>query len=119
MKRFIPIILLPILFACGKKEEQAPMPSPSPQPAVQPAPPAPAEAAQAPAVATPAPKPAVPAGGKAKPSTAKYAVVKGDTLYSIARKQGVNYHDLAKWNNIQDPNQLRVGQELSLTAPGT
>jgi LysM repeat protein len=29
----------------------------------------------------------------------------------------MNYNDLAKWNNIKNPGQIRVGQELKLTAP--
>jgi lipoprotein NlpD len=55
---------------------------------------------------------------KAKPTDGKYIVAKGDTLYSIAKKNGVNYRDLARWNKIKDPRRLRVGQELRLTAPG-
>ncbi|GHV56555.1 peptidoglycan-binding protein [Synergistales bacterium] len=46
-----------------------------------------------------------------------YRVSRGDSLWIIARKiygEGSNWTLLAKINNLQDPNMLRVGQELSL-----
>ncbi|MCG8395594.1 N-acetylmuramoyl-L-alanine amidase [Bacillus atrophaeus] len=46
-----------------------------------------------------------------------YTVQKGDTLSAIARKFGVSVADLQKWNNIQDPNLIRVGQVLIVSAP--
>lgn len=44
----------------------------------------------------------------------RYAVVKGDTLYSIAFRYGLDYHALAKINNIEPPYNLAVGQVLVL-----
>lgn len=49
----------------------------------------------------------------------KYTVVKGDTLYEIAKKNNLNYRELAEWNRIKDPRRLRVGQEIRLRAPGS
>lgn len=46
-----------------------------------------------------------------------YVVGKGDTLWDIAEKNGINHGDLAKWNNVNDPRELQVGRKLSLTAP--
>ena len=46
-----------------------------------------------------------------------YVVERGDTLWSIAEKNGINHGDLATWNNVSDPRELRVGQELMLSAP--
>jgi len=46
-----------------------------------------------------------------------YTVKKGDTLYSIALEQGVNYRDLAAWNYIDDPARIRVGQQLRVRPP--
>lgn len=46
-----------------------------------------------------------------------YAVQKGDTLYSIAFQHGLDRRELAAWNNIENPNLLRIGDNLRLTAP--
>jgi lipoprotein NlpD len=46
-----------------------------------------------------------------------YIVKRGDTLYSIALDHGVEYRDVARWNNLDDPSRLRIGQELRMTAP--
>ena len=44
----------------------------------------------------------------------RYAVVKGDTLYSIAFRYGLDYHALAQINKIDPPYNLSVGQILQL-----
>jgi lipoprotein NlpD len=46
-----------------------------------------------------------------------YTVRQGETLYSIAQQNGVDYRELASWNNITDPSKLSVGQVLRLTPP--
>ncbi|MHA6203877.1 peptidoglycan DD-metalloendopeptidase family protein [Dyella soli] len=43
-----------------------------------------------------------------------YKVGKGDTLYSIAFRNGVDFRDLASWNNIAAPYTIWPGQELKL-----
>jgi lipoprotein NlpD len=43
-----------------------------------------------------------------------YRVNKGDTLYSIAFRNGVDFRDLANWNNIATPYTIWPGQELKL-----
>jgi lipoprotein NlpD len=43
-------------------------------------------------------------------------VVPGDTLYSIARHQGVDLAHLMRWNNISDSRHLVVGQVLRLSS---
>ncbi|WP_130618635.1 peptidoglycan DD-metalloendopeptidase family protein [Dyella amyloliquefaciens] len=43
-----------------------------------------------------------------------YKVAKGDTLYSIAFRNGVDFRDLASWNNIDAPYTIWPGQELKL-----
>ncbi|TSA00463.1 MAG: LysM peptidoglycan-binding domain-containing protein [Rhodocyclaceae bacterium] len=44
-----------------------------------------------------------------------YTVKKGDTLYSIALDHGQDYKDVAAWNNLDNPNRIRVGQQLRVT----
>ena len=46
-----------------------------------------------------------------------YRVMRGDTLYAIAFKHGVDYRDLAAWNGIAAPYTIFVGRELRLSAP--
>jgi lipoprotein NlpD len=47
-----------------------------------------------------------------------YTVKRGDTLYSIALDHGVDYRELIAWNKLDNPNRIRVGQALQVTAPG-
>jgi lipoprotein NlpD len=46
-----------------------------------------------------------------------YTVKKGDTLYSIALDNGQDYKDVAGWNNLENPNLIKVGQQLRVTLP--
>ena len=51
--------------------------------------------------------------GNAKSGKAKYHVVKkGDTLYSLARKNGTSVHALCKMNRIKESGTLRLGQRI-------
>jgi lipoprotein NlpD len=60
-----------------------------------------------------------PAGPAAKINEGSYRVVRGDTLYAIAFKRGLDYRDVASWNGIAPPYTILVGQELRLTpSPG-
>jgi lipoprotein NlpD len=49
---------------------------------------------------------------------ATYTVKSGDTLYKIALDNGLDYRELAAWNNIENVNLIRVGQVLRLSPPG-
>ena len=53
----------------------------------------------------------------AQPTGKVYTVRKGDTLFGIAREQGVNSRDLAAWNNLDNSNRIAVGQVLRLSPP--
>lgn len=46
-----------------------------------------------------------------------YTVKKGDTLYRIALDHGQNYRDLVTWNNLADPNDIKVDQVLRVSPP--
>jgi lipoprotein NlpD len=43
-----------------------------------------------------------------------HVVQKGDTLYAIAFNYGLDPHELAELNAIQDPNLIQVGQQINL-----
>lgn len=49
-------------------------------------------------------------------SVESYIVVAGDTLSAIATKYNTTYQELAKINNISDPNSIYVGQIIQLKA---
>jgi lipoprotein NlpD len=46
-----------------------------------------------------------------------YTVRKGDTLIRIAFDRGLNYRELAAWNNLSNPDDIKVDQVLRLTPP--
>ncbi|MDX3905375.1 MAG: peptidoglycan DD-metalloendopeptidase family protein [Pigmentiphaga sp.] len=48
-----------------------------------------------------------------------YVVKRGDTLVRIALDHGQDWRDIAQWNNLDDPNQLRPGQVLRVVRPGS
>jgi LysM repeat protein len=52
------------------------------------------------------------------PPPGYYRVKPGDTLYRIALENGQNYHDIATWNNLTNPNQIEVGQLMRVAPPG-
>lgn len=58
-------------------------------------------------VATPLPVP---------PAGPIYTVRQGDTLFSIAKAHGLDYREVAAWNNV-DPASIKTGQQLRLTPP--
>ena len=41
-----------------------------------------------------------------------YTVRKGDTLYGIALAFGQNWRDIASWNNLSDPDKIKIGEKL-------
>ena len=53
----------------------------------------------------------------ATPPPATYTVKRGDTLYSIALELGIDYRELARWNQLDDTAKIRVGQALRIV-PG-
>jgi LysM repeat protein len=62
-----------------------------------------------------APGPGTPDAG----ATRTYLVKAGDTLSQIARDNSVSVDSLMRANNISDPRQLRVGQELKIPPANT
>lgn len=82
--------------------------------------PAPAPAAQ-PAAAPPvvaAVEPARPLPGAEQAGRPGYYTVRpGDTLIRIALDSGQNWRDLVRWNSIENPNLIEVGQVLRVAPP--
>jgi len=46
-----------------------------------------------------------------------YVVQTGDTLYSIALAFAQDFRDIARWNGLDDPTHIGVGQSLRVVAP--
>ncbi|AKJ28895.1 peptidoglycan DD-metalloendopeptidase family protein [Caldimonas brevitalea] len=47
-----------------------------------------------------------------------YTVKPGDTLIRVGLESGQNWRDIMRWNNIDNPNILEVGQVLRVVPPG-
>jgi len=105
LKALAAVALIVLVAACATRQP-APVEdrTPRPPPLVVPAPSA-AETVEA--------KPAPEADWR--PPT--YVVKRGDTLYQIALDHGLDYRELAGWNNIENVNVIRVGQVLRLASP--
>jgi lipoprotein NlpD len=75
----------------------------------------------------PAPKNTPPAVSQSEPTKAAsmaepnkpgyYTVKPGDTLIRIGLDHGQNWRDIIRWNNIENPNVIDVGQVLKITPP--
>ncbi len=48
-----------------------------------------------------------------------YTVRPGDTLIRIALDHGQNWRDLVRWNSLENPNVIEVGQVLRVSTPGS
>jgi len=48
-----------------------------------------------------------------------YTIKPGDTLIRVGLETGQNARDIARWNNIDNPNSLEVGQVIRVAPPGT
>ncbi|TXI90573.1 MAG: LysM peptidoglycan-binding domain-containing protein [Burkholderiaceae bacterium] len=46
-----------------------------------------------------------------------YTVKRGDTLLRIAFELGLNYRDIVAWNNLSNPNDIKVDQVLYVGPP--
>ena len=46
-----------------------------------------------------------------------YTVKPGDTLIRIGLDSGQNWRDISRWNSMDNPNQIEVGQVLRVTPP--
>lgn len=93
---------LALLAACASTEQAAPVESRTPG--------APARASVEEAAAPQAPS---------LPRPGYHIVKRGETLYSISLENGQDYREVARWNGIDNPSLIQVGQELRVTPPET
>jgi lipoprotein NlpD len=102
VKRWLPVAVLLMAAGCATR---------SPAPVV--------ERVEPPVAAAPvAPPPVVEAPKPVEKPIPTHIVKRGETLVSIALQYGLDYRELAAWNNITNLNALGVGQVLVLAAPG-
>jgi lipoprotein NlpD len=101
------IALVALLAACASPNHRAPVEE---RPAVVRAP---APAASAPEAVKP-PPPGIENLGK----PGYYQVKPGDTLIRVGLETGQNWRDIAKWNGIDNPNVIEVGQVIRVAPPG-
>jgi lipoprotein NlpD len=67
------------------------------------------------AVKSEAPRPVTP---QIAPSTnGLHTIQRGDTLYAIAFANGLDYREIAIWNQLESADRILVGQVLRLTPP--
>ncbi len=97
LERGLCVVALSVLAACSTRMDQAPVVDRTGAPLST-------EAAQA--------------AQNGPPPPGYYRVKPGDTLYRIALENGQNYHDIAAWNNMTNPNQIEVGQLVRVAPPG-
>ncbi|MET0517830.1 MAG: peptidoglycan DD-metalloendopeptidase family protein [Burkholderiaceae bacterium] len=102
-----------ILAGCGTSLHRAPVEDRPLGSASKPQ--APGNAASTPAAPGEA-KPLPGAENAGKPGY--YTVKPGDTLIRIALDNGQNWRDVVKWNNLDKPNLIEVGQVLRVVQPG-
>ena len=102
-----------LLSACGTSLHQAPVEDRNP-----PAPRAAASAPAAAASAASAPEVKLPPGAENAGKPGYYTVKPGDALIRIALDNGQSWRDVAKWNSLENPNRIEVGQVLRVVPPG-
>ena len=61
---------------------------------------------------------ALPSGSENAGKPGYYTVRPQDTLVRIALDNGQNWKDLARWNGLENPNLIEVGQVLRVVPPG-
>jgi len=86
----------------GRAVQHAPAPAPAP---------APAAVVELPKSA------AVPMGDPNAGKPGYYTVKQGDTLIRIGLESGQGYRDIARWNALENPNRIEIGQVLRVVPP--
>ncbi|MDQ2778232.1 MAG: LysM peptidoglycan-binding domain-containing protein, partial [Pseudomonadota bacterium] len=112
----IATLLLAMLVGCASPRHRAPVEDRSP--AARESVPMP------PPVMPPASIPAAEPSGKPLPGIENagkpgyYTVKRGDTLFKVAQTNGQGWRDIARWNNLENPSSIEIGQVLRIVPPG-
>jgi len=110
------VLAASLLAGCALTPNRAPVEDRNP--AVKSAAAAPAVAASGAASAPAADAGKLPPGAENAGKPGYYTVKTSDTLIKIGLETGQNPKDLAKWNNLENPNIIEVGQVLRVVPPG-
>ncbi|MBL8351013.1 MAG: peptidoglycan DD-metalloendopeptidase family protein [Burkholderiaceae bacterium] len=106
-------VLALMLAGCGSKPTKAPVEDRRPPKAAEPAA---AASKPAPPVSSETPKPLP--GAENAGRAGYYTVKPGDTMIRIGLENGQNWRDIVRWNGIENPNLIEVGQVLRVVPPG-
>jgi len=117
------VLLVAVLAGCASTQNKAPVEDRKP-PAAKPAARAPG-AANGTAAAPADPGAATAPADGAKPlrgienagKPGYYTVKPGDTLIRIGLENGQNWRDIVRWNNIDNPNLIEVGEVMRVVPP--
>jgi len=108
LNRFVPLVLAALVASCAKPRIPAPVEernvSNRQVPAIPPA-------------ASVPPEPVKTPSGENSGKPGFYTVKPGDTMIRIGLETGQNWKDLVKWNNLDKPNLIEVGQVLRVAPP--
>jgi lipoprotein NlpD len=114
------LLALAVLAGCASPTYRAPVEDrkPSARPAVVQSAPSAAPAANASSTTTGETTPAKPLPGAENAGKPGYYTVKpGETLIRISLDNGQNWRDVARWNGLENPNVIEVGQVLRVVTP--
>jgi lipoprotein NlpD len=98
-----------ILVGCASPRHHAPVEDRAANRGTDPAPAAAASAEE--------PRP-LPPGAENAGKPGYYSVKPGDTLIRVGLETGQNWRDIMRWNNLDNPNVIEVGQVLRVVPPG-
>lgn len=110
----IAVTVVTLLAACSTPQHRAPV-----EDRVASGRPSAAPASAMPAASAPADAPKLLPGAENAGKPGYYTVKPGDTLIRIGLENGQNWKDLVRWNNLDKPNLIEVGQVLRVVPPGT
>jgi lipoprotein NlpD len=113
------LLLVALAAGCASPDHRAPVEDRSSGVRPVPAQPLPGQGAAAPSATTSAPAepPRVLPGAENAGKPGFYTVRPGDTLIRIGLESGQNWRDIARWNGIDNPNLIEVGQVVRVVPP--